>query len=85
MSITTEAIYEAGILKLISPIPELPEHSRVRLTIEPGITDASGQAMRFPVELLARIDQRRDAIFQRSGALSDSADLITEGREQELE
>jgi hypothetical protein len=40
--------------------------------------------LRFPAELLARIDRRREAIFQRCGALSDSIDLIREGREQEL-
>jgi hypothetical protein len=41
--------------------------------------------LRFPEELLARIDRRREAIFQRRGALSDSNDLIREGRDQELE
>jgi predicted DNA-binding antitoxin AbrB/MazE fold protein len=35
MSITIEAIYEAGTLKLLSPLPDLAEHSRVRVTIEP--------------------------------------------------
>lgn len=36
MSITIEAIYEAGILKPLAPLPELPDKSRVRLTIEPA-------------------------------------------------
>jgi len=36
MSITIEAIYEAGILKPLAPLPELAEHSRVRVTIEPA-------------------------------------------------
>ena len=36
MSITIEAVYEAGILKPLAPLPELAEHSRVRLTIEPA-------------------------------------------------
>lgn len=80
MSIVVEAIYEAGILKLLKPLPELPEHTKVRLTIEP-----EAATPRFPAELLARIDQRRNAIFQRCGALSDSTDLIRKGREQELE
>ena len=36
MSITIEAIYEAGLLKPLAPLPELAEHSRVRVTIEPA-------------------------------------------------
>lgn len=34
MSITIEAIYEAGVFKPLSPLTGLAEHSRVRLTIE---------------------------------------------------
>ncbi len=34
MSITVEAIYEAGVLKPLTPLPELPEHTKVRLTVE---------------------------------------------------
>jgi len=34
MNITVEAIYEAGVLKLLTPLPELPEHTKVRITIE---------------------------------------------------
>lgn len=34
MSITVEAIYEAGVLKLLAPLPELPEHTKVRITVE---------------------------------------------------
>jgi predicted DNA-binding antitoxin AbrB/MazE fold protein len=85
MSITAEAIYEAGILKLLSPLPELPERTKVRLTIEPEASAASLPTPRFSAELLARIDRRREAIFKRCGALTDSADLIREGREKELE
>jgi predicted DNA-binding antitoxin AbrB/MazE fold protein len=36
MSITIEAIYEAGILKPIGPLPEIADKSRVRVTIEPA-------------------------------------------------
>ena len=36
MSITIEAVYEAGMLKPLAPLPELAEHSRVRVTIEPA-------------------------------------------------
>lgn len=35
MSLTIEAIYEAGIFKPLAPLPDLQEHTRVRLTIEP--------------------------------------------------
>ena len=34
MSITVEAIYEAGVLKPLEPIPALEENARVRLVIE---------------------------------------------------
>lgn len=85
MSITVEAIYEAGILKPLSPLTDLPEHTKVRLTIEPQAADATLRAVRFPAELLARIDRRRAAIFQRCGELTESADLIREARKQELE
>lgn len=34
MSITVEAIYAAGVLKPLSPLPELPEHTKVRITVE---------------------------------------------------
>jgi predicted DNA-binding antitoxin AbrB/MazE fold protein len=36
MSIIIEAIYEAGILKPLAPLPELADKSRVRVTIEPA-------------------------------------------------
>jgi predicted DNA-binding antitoxin AbrB/MazE fold protein len=36
MSITIEAVYEAGILKPLAPLPGLAERSRVRVTIEPA-------------------------------------------------
>jgi predicted DNA-binding antitoxin AbrB/MazE fold protein len=40
MNITIEAIYEAGVLKPLSPIPNLREHERVRVTVEtPSIVD----------------------------------------------
>ena len=84
MSITVEAIYEAGILKLLKPLPDLPERSRVRLTIEPN-TAVVNQSEPCPAELLARIDRRREAVFRRRGDLTDSADLIRDAREQELE
>jgi predicted DNA-binding antitoxin AbrB/MazE fold protein len=35
MSLTIEAIYENGMLKPTRPLP-LPEHAKVRITIEPA-------------------------------------------------
>lgn len=81
MSIIVEAIYEAGSLKLLGPLPALPEHSKVRLTIEP---EAAADPP-FPAALLTRIDRRRAAIFHRCGLLPDSTDLIRKGRDEELE
>lgn len=34
MSITIEAIYEAGVLRLLQPLPELQENEKVRVTVE---------------------------------------------------
>ena len=34
MNIMVEAIYEAGVLKPLTPLPELPEHTKVRITVE---------------------------------------------------
>jgi predicted DNA-binding antitoxin AbrB/MazE fold protein len=34
MGITVEAIYEAGVLKPLAPLPDLPEHTKVRITVE---------------------------------------------------
>ena len=34
MSITVEAVYEAGVLKPLTPLPEVPEHTKVLLRVE---------------------------------------------------
>ena len=34
MPITVEALYEAGVLKPLTPLSEIPEHRKVRLTVE---------------------------------------------------
>jgi predicted DNA-binding antitoxin AbrB/MazE fold protein len=40
MTITIEAVYEAGVLKPLSPLLDLKEHERVRITLEtPSIVD----------------------------------------------
>ena len=38
MNITVEAIYESGILRPLSPLPEIEEHARVRITVERSST-----------------------------------------------
>jgi predicted DNA-binding antitoxin AbrB/MazE fold protein len=43
MAITVEAVYENGVLKLDQPLP-LPEHQKVRVTIEPALTWAERTA-----------------------------------------
>jgi predicted DNA-binding antitoxin AbrB/MazE fold protein len=34
MSFIVEAVYESGVLKLLTPLPQLKEQERVRLTLE---------------------------------------------------
>ena len=34
MNITVEAIYEAGVLKPLQPLPNLQEREKVRITVE---------------------------------------------------
>jgi predicted DNA-binding antitoxin AbrB/MazE fold protein len=43
MTITTEAIYENGVLKPVQPLP-LKEHETVHVTIEPRISRAERTA-----------------------------------------
>lgn len=46
MSITVEAIYEAGVLKPLAPLPDLPEHTKVRITVEAiTITEERGSVI----------------------------------------
>ena len=35
MSLIVEAVYEAGVLRLLTPLPQLKEQELVRLTVEP--------------------------------------------------
>ncbi|MGH9936418.1 MAG: antitoxin family protein [Blastocatellia bacterium] len=85
MSITIEAIYEAGLLRPLEPLVALGERAIVKLTIEPQDSGDITRPSRYLAEVLRRIDQRREEIFRRRGNLEDSAALIREGREQELE
>lgn len=34
MNLTVEAVYESGVLKPLTPLPQLKEQERVRLTLE---------------------------------------------------
>lgn len=47
MSITIEAIYEAGVLKPLTPLLDLAEKSKVRVTIEP-VSKPVSQVHRSP-------------------------------------
>jgi predicted DNA-binding antitoxin AbrB/MazE fold protein len=51
MRITIEAIYEAGLLKPLSPLPDLKEHERVRITVEAAsiVDDMQGKIVIDPV------------------------------------
>jgi predicted DNA-binding antitoxin AbrB/MazE fold protein len=41
MSITIEAVYEDGVLKPLSPLPDISERERVLITIQPqGAVDS---------------------------------------------
>ncbi|MFN7946144.1 MAG: antitoxin family protein [Blastocatellia bacterium] len=49
MNVTIEAIYEAGVLRPLQPLPGLKEHERVRLTVEVG--SALDQLLQQPVRI----------------------------------
>jgi predicted DNA-binding antitoxin AbrB/MazE fold protein len=49
MNITIEAIYEAGVLKPLQPLPGLKERERVRLTVEVG--SALDRLLQQPIEI----------------------------------
>lgn len=84
MSITIEAIYEAGLLRPLEPLLALEEHARVKVTIEPQENGGLDSPFNSLAAIVQRIDLRREQIFQRCGEFADSAALIREGREQEL-
>ena len=73
MNITVEAIYEAGVLKPLTPLPELSEHTKVRITVE---------AMPVTVPCSSVIDEQRrhriplDAAVARDIGDSHEYDLI---------
>ncbi|MEK7829799.1 MAG: antitoxin family protein [Acidobacteriota bacterium] len=84
MNITIDAVYENGALRLAQPLSALKDRAKVRLTIE-SLEQVPALPSNQLSAVLERIDRRRSAIYQRCGQLSDSAELIREGREEELE
>ena len=74
---------EAGIFiprELISDF----ERAEVDVSNPGEITIRSNPPRRALDKLLARIDRRREEISKRRGLLDDGAELIREGREDEL-
>lgn len=59
MSITLDAIYENGLLRPLSPL-SLPEHTRVRVSLEDG-TDAERP------EWIAESQRRLTAVWDNDG------------------
>jgi predicted DNA-binding antitoxin AbrB/MazE fold protein len=57
MRMTIEAIYEAGILKPLVPLPDLPEHTKVRITVETiGGTEPHGSVIDAQRQHRLRLD-----------------------------
>lgn len=74
MNLIVEAVYEAGVLKLLTPLPQLKEQERVRLTLERNYTAAEEVAL-----LLEQQRQRRIQIeprFAREIGDSHEYDLL---------
>lgn len=49
MNITVEAVYEAGVLKPLQPLPSLKEREKVRLTVE--VASTLDQLLQQPIEI----------------------------------
>jgi predicted DNA-binding antitoxin AbrB/MazE fold protein len=63
MSINLEAIYENGLLRPLSPLP-LPEHARVRLTVDAMSDDARAEWLEQSERSLTTVwDNSEDDIF----------------------
>jgi predicted DNA-binding antitoxin AbrB/MazE fold protein len=55
MSVSIEAVYEGGVLKPVSPLADLKEHERVRVTLEILNTVSEQRKKRLQVDpLVAR-------------------------------
>ncbi len=67
MTMTTTAIYEDGVLKPTTPLPDIPEHSTVRISID------------APVE---KTQEELLAFLRDFPVCEELADAIVEGRKQ---
>jgi predicted DNA-binding antitoxin AbrB/MazE fold protein len=85
MSIIIEAIYEAGLLRPLEPLPALKDHTKVKITIETQENGDLTLPFQNLTQILSRIDSRREEIFRRRGEVEDSTAIIRESRERELE
>ena len=65
----------------------IPDFERVEVDAStPGVIIVRSKAESRQLDsVLERMDRRREAIFQRRGLLDDSASLIRQSREEELE
>jgi len=67
MSISVEAIYESGVLKLLSPLPGLREHERVRVIVEPESVIARQRRERLqlaPEALQSLMEDSENDLFE---------------------
>lgn len=62
MTSTTEAIYENGLLRPLSPL-SLPEHARVRVAVD----DLSDETSEDRAEWLAQSELRLSAVWDNEG------------------
>ena len=68
MSITVEAVYEAGVLRPLEPLDSLKEHERVRITVQP--VNLTGEQRRQRITI--------DSSVAREIAESPDYDLLAE-------
>ncbi len=71
MTITVEAVYEAGVFKPLTPLPDLKEHEKVRLTIESSslITEQRQAESRLIQSLLSKLVNCPNTTCSRDSAV----------------
>ena len=74
MSLIVEAVYEDGVLKLLTPLPQLKEQERVRLTLERSSTATEEVALLLEQQRQHRI--QIDQHFAREIGDSHEYDLL---------
>ena len=62
MTITTDAIYENGLLRPLSPL-SLPEHARVRVAVD----DLSDDASQDRADWLAQSERHLNTVWEHAG------------------